>query len=90
MSTQVQHQAPAPADDEEIYVKWDSWNDLCDAKGWINDTQRSKALGMGGHPSAISKVRDGEWRVSGLFILRSMTKLSVPFEAIFGIRKRVS
>ena len=78
----------APADDEEIYVIWDSWEGLCNAKGWVNDSQRSKALGMGGHPSAISKVRNGEWKVSGLFILRSMTRLGVPFPAIFGIRKR--
>lgn len=88
MNTQVQPKAPA--DDEEIYVKWDSWNDLCSAKNWVNDTQRSRALGMGGHPSAITKVRTGEWSVSGLFIKRSMTHLAVPFEAIFGIRKRVS
>lgn len=80
----------APADDEEIFVIWDSWEGLCNAKGWINDSQRSKALGMGGHPSAISKVRTGEWNVSGPFIRRSMARLGVPFEAIFGIRKRVA
>lgn len=88
MKTRVRPQAPA--DDEEIFVIWDSWEGLCNAKGWINDTQRSLALGMGGHPSAITRVRDGEWAVSGLFIRRSMTHLGVPFEAIFGIRKRVS
>ncbi len=80
----------APADDDEIYVKWESWEGLCNDQGWVNDSQRSKALGMGGHPSAISKVRDGEWRVSGQFITRSCCVLGVPFDTLFGFKKRWS
>lgn len=63
-------------------VRWDVFDALCAAKGWVTDLNISRGLGFPSH-STLSRLRAGKITVSRLFIERAMTALDVPYEAIF-------
>lgn len=71
-------------------MRFDVFDALCNERGWKNDHQRAKALGLASHTTIrrLRKPKDPAVpaRPGGKFIGNTLAALGVDFEVVFGRR----
>lgn len=72
---------------DEYELDFEVFDRIMDEKGFTNDTQRAKAIGM--HYSSLSKLRAGAFRPGRKFILGTAS-IGIPLSAIFRKRRLTS
>lgn len=83
----------AQTDTEEVvYLKYDVFDDMCNARGWHGDSRRAKELGLKSHTTvrrlrvAVETGTADAARPGERFIGAALAKFGVPFETLFGRR----
>ena len=73
--------------EEVVYLKYDVFDDMCNARGWHGDSRRAKELGLKSHTTVRRlRVSRGAARPGERFIGAALAKFGVPFETLFGRR----
>lgn len=82
------HTDEAPADTKEVvFLKYDVFDDMCNARGWYGDSRRAKELGLKSHTTVRRlRVSKGAAKPGERFIGAALAKFGVPFETLFGRR----
>lgn len=87
------HTAEAQPDTEEVvFLKYDVFEEMCNARGWHGDSRRAKELGLKSHTTvrrlrvAVELGTADAARPGEKFIGAALATFGVPFETLFGRR----
>lgn len=81
-----------PDTEEVVFLKYDVFDDMCNARGWHGDSRRAKELGLKSHTTvrrlrvAVEQGTADAARPGERFIGAALAKFGVPFETLFGRR----
>lgn len=64
-----------------IKIRWSEFDRLCNARGWENDSERARKIGI--DPSTLSNLRAGTYGPGSIVMHQILTVLKAPYPSLF-------
>ena len=71
--------------EEVVFLKFDVFKSMCEARGWYGDYRQAKELGLKSH-TTVRRLRVDGAKPGEKFIGAALATFGVPFETLFGRR----
>lgn len=71
-----------------VLIRWDEFDRLAKARGWKNDSEIARNLGI--HPSTLANLRRGAQRPGAFVINQMLTGFHTTYASLFELEQEVA